>query len=131
VKQQTFLFSLFLLFTFSGCEENEPNFLIEEDTYILMFAELAIIDQYDPNLLKNRTKEDIRNLVYQKHGVSKQDFRQSHKYYEEDIDAQLDRLEKINLILRDERDAIDQLERELIIENKLTADSLRQRLNIE
>lgn len=131
MKQQTLLFSLFLLFTFSGCEENEPNFLIEEDTYILMFAELAIIDQYDPNLLKNETKEDIRNLVYQKYGVSKQDFRQSHKYYEEDIDAQLDRLEKVNLILREERDAIDQLERELIIENKLTADSLRQRLNIE
>jgi hypothetical protein len=96
-----------------------------------MFAELAIIDQYDPNLLKNRTKEEIRDSVYQKYNVTKEDFRRSHNYYEEDIDSQLNRLEKVNLLLREERDAVDDLERDLRERNKLSADSLRQRLNIE
>ncbi len=50
----TLYFSLFLLFVLQACKETEPDFLIEEETYILIFAELAIIDQYDPNLLKNR-----------------------------------------------------------------------------
>jgi len=131
VRQLTFLFSFFTLLALYGCEENEPDYLIEEDTYILMFAELAIIDQYDPNLLRNRTKEEIRDIVYQKYNVSKEDFRRSHKYYEENIDAQLNRLKKVNLILREERDEVDILERKLKDKNRLTADSLRQRLNIE
>src|SRR6056297_770021 len=120
-----------MFFALFGCKENEPEYLIEEDTYILMFAELAIIDQYDPNLLKYRTKEDIRDLVYQKYNVSKEDFRRSHEYYEENIDAQLNRLAKVNLMLREERDEVDILERKLKDKNRLTADSLRQRLNIE
>ena len=131
MRQLTFLFSFFTLLALYGCEENEPDYLIEEDTYILMFAELAIIDQYDPNLLRNRTKEEIRDIVYQKYNVSKEDFRRSHKYYEENIDAQLNRLKKVNLILREERDEVDILERKLKDKNRLTADSLRQRLNIE
>jgi len=131
VRQLTFLFSFFMFFALFGCKENKPEYLIEEDTYILMFAELAIIDQYDPNLLKYRTKEDIRDLVYQKYNVSKEDFRRSHEYYEENIDAQLNRLAKVNLILREERDEVDILERKLKDKNRLTADSLRQRLNIE
>jgi hypothetical protein len=131
VRQLTLLFSLFILLTLIGCEESEPEYLIEEDTYILMFAELAIIDQYDPNLLKNRTKEEVREMVYQKYNVSKEDFRRSHNYYEGNIDAQLKRLGKVNLILKEERDEVNILERQLKDKNKLSADSLRQRLNIE
>lgn len=127
----TLFYSLLILFALTACEETEPDFLIDEDTYILVFAELAIIDQYDPNLLKNRTKADVRELVYQKYNITKEDFRRSHDYYEENIEAQLERLEKVNLILREERDAVDDLERELKEKNRLTADSLRQRLNIE
>lgn len=127
----TLFFTLFLLLAIQACEENEPDFLIEEDTYILMFAELAIIDQYDPNLLRNRSKKEVRDLVYQKYNVAKQDFRRSHEYYEENIEAQLDRLEKVNLILREERDAVDSLEQELTGKTWHKADSLRQRLNIE
>jgi hypothetical protein len=131
VRQLTLLFSLLIFFSLIGCEKSEPEYLIEEDTYILMFAELAIIDQYDPNLLKNRTKEEVREMVYQKYNVSKEDFRRSHKYYEENIDAQLKRLGKVNLILKEERDEVNILERQLKDKNKLSADSLRQRLNIE
>lgn len=131
MRHLTLFISLFILLIFTACEEKEPDTLIEEDTYILMFAELAIIDQYDPNLLKNRTKEDIRNLVYQKYNVSKEDFQRSHEHYQENINAQLNRIEKINLLLREERDSVDVFERELQEKNRLTADSLRQRLNIE
>lgn len=127
----TIFFSSVLLIAVSSCKETEPDFLIEEDTYIQIFSELAIIDQYDPNLLKYRTKEDVRELVYYEYNVSKEDFRRSHEYYEKNIEAQLERLEKVNLILREERDAVDSLERELKDGNKLSADSLRQRLNIE
>lgn len=131
MRIQTLLAALLVLLSITGCEKNEPDFLIEEDTYILIFSELAIIDQYDSNLLNNRTKEDVRELVYQKYGITKEDFARSHEYYEEDIDAQLKRIEKVNLILREERDAVDDLERELKEKNRLSADSLRQRLNIE
>jgi hypothetical protein len=131
VRLLTLFLSLFIFLPLAGCEENEPDYLIDEETYIMMFAELAIIDQYDPNLLKNRSKEDIRDMVYQKYNVSKDSFRRSHDYYEENIEAQLERLGKIILIMKEERDEVDILERELRRRNTLSADSLRQRLNIE
>lgn len=131
MRLQTLFLSLFFLLPLAACEESEPEYLVEEEAYMMMFAELAIIDQYDPNLLKNRSKEEVRDLVYQKYNVSKDDFRRSHDYYEEDIDAQLERLGKIILIMKEERDEVDILERELRRKNTLSADSLRQRLNIE
>lgn len=131
MKYLSILFCFILFIPVSGCEKNEPDYLIEEDTYILMFAELAIIDQYDPNLLKNRSKKDIQELVYQKYNVTEEDFRRSHQFYEENLEAQLDRLKKVNLILREERDSVNVKERQIKDKNKLSADSLRQRLNIE
>lgn len=123
--------SLLLLFPLTACQESEPEYLIDEDTYIMIFAELAIIDQYDPKLLKNRTREEMRDSVYQHYNVSKEDFRRSHEHYEENIDAQLNRIENMILFLKEERDEVNIYERELRRKNTLSADSLRQRLNIE
>lgn len=128
-------FAVHILFFFliigSACSEKPPESLIDEEMYIMIFSELAIIDQYDPTLLKTKTKEDLRQLVYETYDITAEEFRQSHQYYEQNIDAQIQRVEDINNRLRAERDSINAFEIEE--RKRLTAleDSLNQRSEIQ
>lgn len=113
----------------TGCEPSQPDELIEEETYERMFIEFAIINQLDQQLLKDTSKEDLRETVYQHYGVTEREFRISHEYYEMQIEQQVDRIKDITKILREERDSLLTIERKY---NELTTpeqiDSLRQSL---
>lgn len=122
---------LFFLTIGLACSEKTPEYLLDEETYIMIFAELAVIDQYDPNLLKNRSKEDLRKLVFETYSVTAEDFRQSHQYYELNIEEQIRRVEEVNNRLREERDSVNVFEREERKRLMPSADSLRQRLGIQ
>lgn len=127
---RTFLFILLAGIVFWGCgpESSAPNELIDEETYERMFIEFAIINQLDQQLLSNTSRDELRDKVYESYGVSEEEFRISHEYYEQNIDAQLERVQDINKILRAERDSVQVIQRkfEAIPPEKL--DSLRQTL---
>lgn len=97
----------------SGCEPETSNEdeIIDEQTYEHMFIEFAIINQLDQRLLKNSSREELRNKVYQHYGVTQEEFRISHEYYEQNIDEQLERVKEINKILRAERDSVQAIQR--------------------
>jgi hypothetical protein len=122
------LFIIFLLF-FVACEDKKPEGVIDEQTYKNMFIELAIVNQYDHNLLEEgTTRDDLRQKVYQHYGVSEEVFAISHEYYENNLDEQLERLERINEIIREEREKITEAEELYREQNRESVDSLRYRL---
>lgn len=123
--------SLFILLAgimLLGCEpeSSAPAELIDEETYERMFIEFAIINQLDQHLLSNTSRDDLRDKVYESYGVTEEEFRISHEYYEQNLDAQLERVQDINKMLRAERDTVQVIQRkfEAIPPEKL--DSLRQ-----
>ena len=63
---RTFLFILLAGILFLGCEPDSsaPDELIDEETYERMFIEFAIINQLDQHLLKNTSRDELRDKVY-------------------------------------------------------------------
>lgn len=122
------IIGFWLLLVLTACTDSVPENLVDEDIYENIFIELAIIDQLDERLLQGRTKQELRQEVYAHYGVTLPDFTISHEYYELDIDNQIERLNRINSRLREERNNIDRAETEYKSENIRRADSLRQQL---
>ncbi len=119
--------AFFLLFV--ACTDSVPEHVIDEETYERMFIEFAIVNQMDRNLLEeNQTRDDLRAKIYDFYGVTEEEFSLSHEYYENDLDEQLERLERINQIIREERDKISEAEEEHRRQNIEAPDSIRQRI---
>lgn len=113
-----------------GCDPSTPDELIDEETYEQMFMEFAIINQLDQNLLQYTTRDELRNKVYEYYGVTEQEFRVSHEYYESQVEQQIDRVLEMTNILREERDTLNVIERkyrEALRDGRV--DSLRQELS--
>lgn len=115
---------------FWGCEpeSSAPDEIINEETYERMFIEFAIINQLDQQLLNNISQEELRSKVYESYGVSEDEFRISHEYYERNIEEQIERVKEINKILREERDSIQVIQRKFETTPREKLDSLRQTL---
>ncbi len=128
---RSILFILFGAILFTACDQSTPpEDVIDEETYKRMFAEFALINQLDHGLMQDTTGQRLRNMVYEHYGVTPDEFRTSHQYYEQQIDEQIERLKDINTLLRSERDTLVDIEREYrqaLESGKL--DSLRQALS--
>jgi len=111
-----------------SCTDSEKALLIEDQIYQDMFVEFAIINHMDEILLKDTTKEELVNNVYDHYGVTEEQFRYTHDYFESDISEQLLRMEKILIRLREERELINEAAQKYEIEQKAAADSLHQRI---
>ena len=121
---------LALLFLVHCEEPKPPEQVIDEQTYEKMFIEFAIIDQMDEKLRGDKSREELRQMIFDAYSVSEQEFEISHRYYEDQLDAQIERSEEINLQLRAERDTLVVIER--LYEKAKEAgelDSLRQSLS--
>lgn len=120
----------FILITavFAACDEPVPPDLISEDTYKKMFVEFVIINQFDELLLEGRSREELRNMIYEHYGVTPEEFRSSHRYYESNIERQLKRIDEINLMMRAERDTLMEAEKNYHFNRQTSVDTLRQRI---
>ncbi len=111
-----FLFLCITLLIVSSCEkEVTPDYLIEEDVYIDLMIEFQIIKSY--SYLDNTIQVDSARLdILSGYGVSRDNFLKSHKYYQQDAEAQMERidiaLERIKTIedefIRAEQDSTKQ-----------------------
>lgn len=121
--------AILLMTAMFGCssESTAPDELIDEQTYKKMFMEFTIINQLDERLLQKESRDELRDMVYEHYKVTKDEFRISHEYYEQQVDQQLERVEEMSEIFRTERDSVLSIEQEY---KKLTTpeqvDSLRQ-----
>lgn len=119
------LIGMCLLLALSACSNDKPNELIPEEIYKQMFIEFSIINQYNENVLQETTPDELRQKVYDHYGVTAEEFRVSHRYYERDLDKHLERLTEITNIMRAERDSIMDAEREYNTRQQSTPDTLR------
>lgn len=121
----------FALAAIYGCgyESSAPEELITEETYERMFIEFAIINQMDEQLLVNSSQEELRQMVYRQYGVTEEEFRISHEYYEQNVDDQLERVKEITRLMRSERDSVQTIQRQYeAVTTPEQLDSLRQSL---
>jgi hypothetical protein len=102
--------------------------LIKDETYQKIFIEFAIINHMDKKLLRNRPKEELVDSIYEHYGVTQEQFRYTHDYFESDIPEQLLRMEKILIRLRTESNKVDSIAKQHQQELKVSADSLHQRI---
>ena len=107
-----FFFLILPAVTLFSCSTSTPENLLDEDTYINVFLELAILDQYDPLLLEQAEREVHQEKIFEQYGITYEDFRISHDYYEQFIQDQIERTDRASQILRAERDSIHQHENE-------------------
>lgn len=122
---------VFALAAIYGCgsESSEPEELIAEETYERMFIEFAIINQMDEQLFENRSQEELRQMVYSQYGVTEEEFRISHEYYEQNVDEQLERVKEITRLMQSERDSVQTIQRQYeAVTTPEQLDSLRQSL---
>lgn len=107
-----FFFFIILSTALISCSTSPPENLLDEDTYINIFLELAILDQYDPLLLEQAAREEYQEKIFERYGITYEDFRISHNYYEQFIQDQIERTDRASQLLRAERDSIHQHENE-------------------
>ena len=120
------ILSTFFLLMIPACEST-PD-VLEEELYGKLLLEFSLLNQMDEAFLQEKPREELQIKIYDRYGVSEEKFRRSHEYYQRNIDKQLERIEVLGQLLRQERDSVQIAEREhrmIRIENP---DSLRKRI---
>jgi hypothetical protein len=115
---------LFLLIP--ACDQ-DPE-VLEEEVYEQLLIEFTILNQMDESYLGGRSIDDLREKVYSNYNITQEKFHKSHEYYQQNIPEQLERIEKIGLRLRQERDSVQTAERQFRTQQSQHPDSLRKRL---
>jgi response regulator RpfG family c-di-GMP phosphodiesterase len=98
-------------FLISCQEEEKPQEILSEERYEKVFIELTIVDQMNEELLREKTRRDYREEIFNEYGITEEKFNRSHRFYEQRVDEQIARMEEINLKLREVRDTLASLER--------------------
>lgn len=119
-----FLFSLLLLITtvLSSCGDSTASEdLLEEDRYISVFSELLVINQLNDEQLGPVSREYLQDQVFEEYSVTREQFERSHRYFQQQPERQLQRLNKVEENFTEER---DRLQERLNEERKKITDSL-------
>lgn len=122
------ILTLFLLVFVSCSTDSAPKDLLAEELYETMFLEFIILHQVSSELISEEEREELRDEIYTHYGVSEEQFRRSHEYYQNQQKLQSDRIDSISVHLRDLRDKIEDArrERERQAREREQADSLDQ-----
>lgn len=101
---------------------------MDEELYKTVITELAIVNQMDEELLGENTREEKREEVFTHYGIDEEFFNFSHEIYQQNIDAQMERIREVQDRLRTERDSVQAAERRHREENRPDPDSIRQQI---
>ena len=124
-----FLISIALLFSSCG-DPTAPENLLEEDRYIDVFAELVVVNQIGEDNLDGVSREYLKEQIFDKYNVTKEQFERTHRYYQQQPEKHLQRLDKVENILTEQRDRFQDLlndERKKIADSLSISDSLSKR----
>ncbi|WP_340105049.1 DUF4296 domain-containing protein [Rhodohalobacter sp. 8-1] len=117
-----FVFLMVSLLIFVSCSNTTaPEDLVEEDRYITVFTELVVINQLNETQLDSVSRDYLKEQIFEKYNVTPEQFERTHLYYQKQPEQQLQRIDKIEESLTEER---DQLQDRLNENRKQLADSL-------
>lgn len=110
---RTLLIPLLVSFLFISCtgHSGPSEEMLSEEMYETLFIELAILNQMDDRVFNDITRSELKGRVFDHYGVTQEQFDLSHEYYQSRTETHLQRIERINNKLRDERDLISEAER--------------------
>lgn len=116
------IFILATALLFSSCgDPTAPEDLLEEDQYITVFSELLVINQIEQDQLDGVSREYLKEQVFDEHNVTREQFERTHRYYQQQPEQHLRRLDKIEDLLTNQR---DRFQDRLNEDRKQIADSL-------
>jgi|AntRauTorckE6833_2_1112554.scaffolds.fasta_scaffold00121_39 hypothetical protein len=99
------LFGL-LLTTLTACvgpeETPKPNDLIAEDQYIDLLVDIQHIITYRNAYPDSVNADSLADLVYDKYGITEDEFLASHEYYQKSVNQQVERINEAIQRIRDE-----------------------------
>lgn len=120
-----YLLLLFLLF-FWGCSDKEE--ILDEETYSQLMIELTIVNQMEDIFLREQSREELHEKIFNYYDVDREKFREAHEFYQQDTAAQIARMEKIGVRLREERDSVRTAESEYRAAQRESVESIRNRI---
>lgn len=94
--------ALLLITTVPACDD-EPENLLNEETYISVFSELLILRQINDRQLQSASRDSLEIRVYDKYGINREQFETSHHYFQQNPEAHIKRIERIQEILEQEQ----------------------------
>lgn len=97
----------------AGCDQpdiTKPEPLIPEDTYIDLLAEMQLIRVWHSTNPDSINADSLTGLVYNRYSITEEQFLQSHRYYEQFIKEQQDRVSKAINRLDEEIQSIENQE---------------------
>lgn len=94
----------FVFLTFACGDREAPEDLISENRYIEIFSQLVVINQITDEQLGDVSRDSLITQVFEKQGVSQDQFNRSHQYYQRQPDRQLQRVKRVEEKLKNERD---------------------------
>lgn len=104
--KRKFSFMVLVSFTVFSCsgQTEPPENLVAEDTYINLMIELQLIRSYQAQSQADSAAIDsLMRAVFNKYGVTKKQFKQSHAYYQDQLEEQTDRIDIVIERLRKDR----------------------------
>lgn len=119
-----FLFGLLFISSiviFSCGDPTATEDLLEEDRYISVFSELLVINQLNEEQLGAVSREYLKEQVFEEYDITREQFERTHRFFQQQPERQLQRLNKVEEIFTEER---DRLQERLNEERKKIADSL-------
>ncbi|HAC16698.1 MAG TPA: hypothetical protein DCE78_12260 [Bacteroidetes bacterium] len=93
---------LCLLIGLSACTD-DPQPSIDESTYEDILIELELIVTLHTQIMDSTITDSLIGVVWQKYGVTEDMFKESHLIYVQDVDAQLERINRISTRLSEEQ----------------------------
>lgn len=95
---RTILAGIFVLSVFwiTGCNQNSsPSAVIGEEKYIDLMVELQLFRSYVRTVPSDSaTIDSLQNEIFNKYNVTREEFRQSHQFYQQQYVRQKERIDK-------------------------------------
>jgi len=98
-----------LFISLAGCQKAEkPDDLIPESKYTDLLMEVYLTQHRIEFKEQTEKSDSVMTDLFDRYGVTKEQFERSHNYYQIDANAQKKRIDKIRKKLRDEQTRIDE-----------------------
>jgi hypothetical protein len=94
------------LMVFIGCSEAEKP-AIDESTYESLLYESELIFALHTQTMDSTLTQTLLDSMWVKYNVTPEQFEQSHRVYERDVDKQLERVMRVAERLGDEHEALE------------------------
>ncbi|MEX1062316.1 MAG: DUF4296 domain-containing protein [Balneolaceae bacterium] len=103
-----FLIPVTILFLAAGCrpEPQKPDNLVQESVYTNLLAELYLTKNFVESVGLLEKEDSLQAIVFDHYDVTREQFEESHKFYQRQVPDQVARIDSVRNMLQRERSAM-------------------------